>query len=76
MKPIPIATHLLMPTFSLRRYIAKIVVIIILAKLIDETSAKGSKWKDLKNANITIEAAIAMKICEVIFEVFIEDLVK
>ena len=64
------AIHLRKPTFSFKIKIAKIVVIIILAKLIEETSAKDNNDIDLKKQNMTIVAIIALIICILIFEVF------
>ncbi len=59
--PIKIANHLLIPTFSFKIKIARIVIIIILAKLIDETSAKGNIPNALKKQNIAKQAIIALK---------------
>ena len=47
-KPKKIAIHLLIPTFSFNINIAKIVIIIILAKLIEDTSANGKYAKSFK----------------------------
>ena len=47
-----IATHLLIPTCSLNIKIARIVIIMVLAKLIEETSAKGRTPNARKNKNI------------------------
>ena len=68
--PKNIAIHLLTPTFSPNINIAKIVIIMMLAKLIEETSAKGRIPKALKKLNIAKQAINALNKCKLIFEVF------
>ena len=68
-KPKKIAIHLLGPTFSFSINIASIVIIIILAKLIDATSANGKIPKALKKQNIAMQAKTALNKCKLIFEV-------
>ena len=46
------------------------VVIIILAKLIEDTSARGRIPKALKKLNIAKQAITALNKCKLIFEVF------
>ena len=75
-KPKKIAIHLRIPTFSSKINIAKIVIIIILAKLMEDTSASGRIPKALKKLNIAIQAITALKRCKLIFEVFKDALVK
>jgi hypothetical protein len=69
-KPKKIAIHLRTPTFSSKINIAKIVIIIILAKLIEDTSARGRIPKALKKLNIAKQAITALNKCKLIFEVF------
>ena len=74
-KPKKIAIHLRIPTFSSNINIAKIVIIIILAKLIEDTSARGRIPKALKKLNIAKQAITALNKCKLIFEVFKDALV-
>ena len=74
-KPKKIAIHLRIPTFSSKINIAKIVIIIILAKLMEDTSASGRIPKALKKLNIAKQAITALNKCKLIFEVFKDALV-
>ena len=74
-KPKNIATHLLIPTFSSNIKIARIVIIIILAKLIDATSASGRIPNALKKLNIAKHAITALNKCKFILFVFKDDFV-
>ena len=58
------ADHLLIPTFSERNIIEKIVTKIGPAKVKDITSAKGKFLKPIKSAIIATAPLIALKACK------------